>query len=445
MLDHFFGITEHGTTIRREILAGVTTFLTMAYILFVQPAMLSTDFAGQPTGLPADAVLLATCLASALATLIMGLHARYPIALAPGMGQNAFFVSVIMTLAANGRIDAWQTALGLVFVAGVIFLILSLLGIREALIHALSPSLRNSIAVGIGLFIALIGLKAGKIVVDHPSTLLELNRVGPMSADWAVFWTGFLVTAMLMVRRVPGNIFLGILAGSAMAAYLGRLELPEAYVGLPQSHVFCQMDIVGTLTLRYLPLLLVFLYMDIFDTMGTLVGVAEQADLMRDGQLPRLPQALTSDAVGTVAGACLGTSTVTSYIESAAGVQQGGRTGLTAVTVAVLFLLALAFAPAIGVVGQYPPITAPALVLVGAMMCGNVTKIAWSDPSESIPAFLIMAGIPLSFSIADGIALGLVSYPILKLCGGKRQEVHWMMYVLAIVLIAYFIARAQMG
>ncbi len=445
MLDRFFGLTAHQTTIQRELLAGVTTFLTMAYILFVQPAMLSTDFTGSPTGLAADAVLLATCIASAGATLLMGLYARCPIALAPGMGQNAFFVSVIMTLAAAGHAESWRIALGIVFVAGVLFLLLSLLGVREAMIQALSPSLRNSIAVGIGLFIAFLGLKAGNIVIDNPATFVALKHVGPLSVDWIVFWTGFFVTAALLVCRIPGSVVCGILVGTGVAIFSNQISFPESTIGFPQEHAVFRFDIVGALSLQCLPFLFVFLYMDIFDTMGTLVGVGEQAGLMKDGQLPRMRQALMSDAVGTVVGACLGTSTVTSYIESAAGVQQGGRTGLTAVTVACLFLLALLFAPWIAMIGQYPPITAPALVIVGAMMFGNITKISWDDPSEAIPAFLVVVGIPLTFSIADGMALGLVSYPVLKLFSGRGRDVHWVMYVMAIILVVYFFARAAMG
>jgi len=445
MFDALFHLVQHGTSIRREISAGATTFLTMAYILFVQPAMLSTDFAGNPTGLSADAVLLATCLASALATMIMGLYAHYPIALAPGMGQNAFFVAVIMALTSAGRENAWQTTLGIVFVAGIVFFVLSLLGIRELLLQALSTSIRNSIAVGIGLFIALIGLMHGGIIVDHPATLLQLNQRQVLSADWAVFWCGLLVTAALSIRKIPGSILWGILSATVVAGGFGQLDWPSSAVGFPQHHAIFQFDVVGALTLEYLPYIFIFLYMDLFDTMGTLIGVAEQADMMRDGKLPRARQAFTADAIGTVAGACMGTSTVTSYIESTAGVQQGGKTGLTAVTVAILFLLALPFTPLIGVIGTYQPITAPALVLVGAIMARNVTKIKWSDPSESIPSFLTMIGIPLCFSIADGIALGLISYPILKSCGGKGREVHWLMFVVAGLLIAYFVFRAGSG
>jgi len=448
MLDRFFQLTEHQTSVLREVSAGLTTFLTMAYILFLQPAILSTDFAGNPTGLDPDAVLLATCIASALATLIMGLYAKYPIALAPGMGENFVFVAMIMSLAGSQVANAWQVALTVVLVAGVLFLVLSLAGVREAILDALSPSVRNGIAVGIGMFIAFIGLKSAGVIVDSPGTLVQLNE-NMLSADLAVFWFGFIVTVVLHVWKVRGSILWGILSAFLLAIGLKAtgipiaIEWPSRVIGLPkieQSAAF-QMDFWSIVVYWKLcvPFIFIFLFMDVFDTLGTLIGVSEQAGFMKDGRLPRARQAMTADAVGTVAGACLGTSTVTSYIESAAGVEQGGRTGLTSVTVAVFFLIALLFSPLIGVVGVYAPVTAPALVLVGCMMAGNVAKIRWDDRSEAVPAFLIIIGIPLCFSIADGIALGLIAYPIVKLLGGKGREVKWFMYLLAPILLAYFI------
>lgn len=448
MLDRVFQLSHHGTTIGRELLAGLTTFLTMAYIVVVHPAVLSTDFEGNPTGLDAGAVLLATCLASSLATLIMGLYARYPIALAPGMGQNFFFVSVIATLATKDVPDPWRVALGIVFVAGVIFLALSLFGVREAILNSVSPGMRNAIAAGIGLFIAFIGLKNGGVITDSPATLVQLNYEALWSAQSAVFWLGLLVAAVLHTRRIPGSILWGIVAAGALAAAMGKLAWPDALFGLPrieQSAVF-QMDIAGALSLAGLPFIFVFLYMDLFDTTGTLIGVAEQAGFLDGGKLPRARQAFTADAVGTVAGACLGTSTITSFIESVAGVEQGGRTGLTAVVVAVLFLLALLFSPLIAVIGDYPAITAPALVLVGSMMVRNATRIDWHDPSEATPALLIVLGIPLCYSIADGLALGLIAYPIVKFLGGKAKETTWTMYLLAAVLLVYLLTlRMRIG
>lgn len=439
MLERIFQLAENKTTFRTELLAGLITFLTMAYIIFVQPAVLSTDFAGQPTGLDYGAVLLATCLISALSTIFMGLYARYPIALAPGMGENFFFVSVIMTLAASGFSNAWQVALGIVFISGVVFFILSILRVREAIINAVSPSMRNGIAVGIGLFIAFIGLKNGGIIVAKPGTFVGLNA-DLVSADAAVFLFGLVVAGGLHGRRVRGSILWGILAASLLALCLGKIEYRGIF-GLPEIHepAAFRMDIVGALNWICLPYIIVFLFMDMFDTVGTLVGVAEQAGFMQNNKLPRASRALLVDATGTVAGACLGTSTVTSYIESAAGVAYGGRTGLTSVTVGVLFLIALFFSPLIGMIGNYLPITACALVIVGAMMAKNARKIDWDDYSESIPAFLIAVGIPLTYSIADGLALGFVSYPIVKLVAGRGKKVNWMMYVLAVILLIYFI------
>ena len=439
MLDRIFKLNEHDTTPIREILAGVTTFLTMAYILFVQPTVLSTDFAGQPTGLDAGAVLLATCLASAFATMLMAFLARLPIALAPGMGQNFFFVSVVMALNAEHFANPWQTALAIVFVAGVLFCLLTISGLRSAIVDALSPSLRSSMAAGIGAFIAFIGLKNGGVVADAP-TLVAFNARSLLSADAAVFWTGLVVSLILTVRRLPGGILIGIGLAAAVAAALGKWQF-QGVVGFPeiQSRAALALDFRQVFSLVCLPFIAVFLFMDVFDTMGTLVGVTQQAGLMRDGKIPRMRQAMLADALGTIAGAALGTSTVTSYIESAAGVQQGGRTGLTSVTVAILFLLALPFSPLIVAFGAYLPITAPALVLVGAMMFGSVRHVDWTDETEAIPAFLVILGIPLFFSIADGLAFGFIVWPLLKLVRGRSHEVSWLMYALAAALVLYFL------
>jgi AGZA family xanthine/uracil permease-like MFS transporter len=462
VLDRLFRLTENKTTVRTELLAGVITFLTMAYIIFVQPQILSgakMDF---------GAVTTATCLSAALATTIMALYARYPIAQAPGMGENVFFVvmaglpAVALVAKDNGS-QPWQVALGVVFFSGVLFLVLSLVGVREAIIDALSPSMKHGIAVGIGLFIALIGLENATLIVGRPVTLVAMNEHFS-SPDLIVFFVGFLLTAVLQARRVPGAILWGIVGATllAIALHLGLPHLParvaestlvtqsklmkdfkiaEGVIAAPPSlaPTLLKMDLKAALALTMWPFILIFLFMLMFDTIGTLIGVCEQAGFIKDNKLPRARQALVSDAVGTVAGAALGTSTVTSFVESAAGVEQGGRTGLTGLTTAVLFLLALFFGPIITMVGSYPPITAAALVFVGAMMVRNVERIAWSDYTESIPAFLAMVGIPLAYSIADGLALGLIAYPILKLLSGRGGEVSWLMYLLAVVLAAYFV------
>lgn len=445
-LEKVFHLKKRGSSVRKEVLAGLTTFLTMSYIIFLQPAVLSRDFSGNPTGLDFGAVLLATCLSSAGASIFMGLYAQYPIALAPGMGENFFFVSVIMTLTTMGVADAWQTALGIIFISGVLFLLLSALRVREAIIDAISPSMRNGIAVGIGLFITFIGLQHGRLIIDKPGTLVGLNTHFA-APDILVFFTGLIVTSVLKVRKVRGAILWGILAGALVALCLGKIEYRGIF-GLPdiRQPLIFKMNIAEAFRVAYLPFIMVFLFMDMFDTVGTLVGVAEAAGFMDGNRLPRADRVLIVDAVGTLGGSCLGTSTVTSYIESAAGVAFGGRTGLTSVTVGALFLTALFFGPLIGMIGNYPPITAPALVIVGVMMIESVKKIDWDDASESIPAFLTMIGIPFCYSIADGLALGFISYPVIKMLSGRGRDMSWLMAVLAVLLLAYFIfLRGRLG
>ncbi len=470
MLERFFRLSENQTSARTELLAGMTTFLTMAYIIFVQPAVLSGAMFGKPTGMDFGSVTAATCLSAALATAIMALYARYPIAQAPGMGENFFFVfSAIPAAAAAGFANAWEVALGAVFISGVIFLFLSVVGLREMIFNAVSPSLKNGIAAGIGLFIAFIGLQNAGLILKDPGTAVKMN-VHLGSPDLLVFFAGLMLTAVLHVRKVRGSILWGILGATALAVafklalphlplsltttpeftesvLVRRFALATGIVAAPPSlaPTFLRMDLVHAVAPQMLPFIFVFLFMLVFDAIGTLIGVCEQAGFIQDNQLPRAKQAMLSDAVGTVAGAALGTSTVTSFIESAAGVEQGGRTGLTGLVVAALFLLALFFSPLIAMVGSYPPITAPALVIVGAMMMQNVQKVDWRDYSESVPAFLTMIGIPLSYSIADGLALGFISYPIIKLFSGKGRDIVWLTYALAIVLVVYFIfVRSRM-
>jgi AGZA family xanthine/uracil permease-like MFS transporter len=464
MLERVFRLRENGTTVRTELGAGLTTFLTMSYIIVVQPAVLSGTMFGEVTGMDFGAVMTATCLAAALASAIMGLYARYPIAQAPGMGENFFFVfTAIPAAAAAGAVVPWATALGAVFVSGVLFLALTLAGAREAVMNGLSPSMRHAIAAGIGLFIAFIGLQNAQVIVADPGTAVALNpEFG--SPDMLVFFVGLLTGAGLHARRVRGSILWGILAagavaiafklalpllgesvaGSPLVANSGlatRFELARHLLSAPPSlePTLLRMDLRGALTIAMAPVVAIFLFMVFFDTVGTLVGVAQQAGLMRDGRLPRARQAFLSDATATVAGACLGTSTVTSYIESATGVEQGGRTGLTALTVAALFLVALFFSPVVAMLGGYPPITAPALVLVGAMMLGNVRHVDWSDYTEVVPAFLVLGGIPFTYSIADGLALGLIAYPLVKVLGGRAREARPAAWVIAGLLLLYFL------
>jgi len=464
MLERLFHLRENGTTTRIEVLAGITTFLTMSYIIFVQPAVLSGTMFSSPTGMDFGAVTTATCLAAALASAIMGLYAKYPIAQAPGMGENFFFVfSAIPVAAAAGSAVPWATALGAVFVSGVLFVILSLAGARKALMDSLSPSMKHAIAGGIGLFVAFIGLQSGGLITKDPGTAVRLNA-DLAWPDLAVFASGLLVSAGLHARRVRGAILWGILFAGALAvilklalsgmpgtlagspslqesALMNQFRLADRVLSAPPSlaPTFFQMDVAGALSLAMLPIVLVFLFMVFFDTVGTLVAVAQQAGLMKDNKLPRARQAFLSDATATVAGACLGTSTVTSYIESATGVEQGGRTGLTAVTVAGLFLLAPFFAPVISMLGGYAPITAPALVLVGAMMMRNIRMLDWDDYTELVPAFLILIGIPLSYSISDGLALGFLSYPLIKLIGGRARDVRVASWIIAALVLLYFL------
>ena len=446
MLARFFKFSDHQTSFRQEVLAGFTTFLTMAYIIFVQPAVLSKDFLGQPTGIDAQAVLLATCLAAACASILMGLYANYPIALAPGMGENFFFVSVVVALTSLGVANAWQVALGIVFISGVLFFLLSIFRLREMIINALSPSLRNAIAVGIGLFITFIGFQNAQLVIAKPGTMVGLNTHFTAPAI-AVFASGMITTAVLQIRKIRGAILWGIGAASLVALSLGQIHY-EGFWGLPQvqNPAILRMDVVAALSLTCLPFVLVFLFMDVFDTIGTLMGVAETAGFVKNNKIPRADRVLVVDAAGTVVGACLGTSTVTSYVESAAGVAYGGRTGLTSVVVGVLFLGALFFSPVIGMIGHYPPITASALIIVGLMMMANIGKIDWQDYSESIPSFLIIVGIPFCYSIADGLALGFMSYPMIKLLSGRGKKINGLMFLMAGILLLYFIfVRTRIG
>lgn len=446
-LDRFFGLSTNGTGIRTEIIAGLTTFVTMAYIIFVNPSVLATDFAGNPTGMDAQAVMLATCASAALATALMGLCANYPIAQAPGMGNNYFFVSIIMGLTAMGVPQAWRVALGMVFISGVICVLLSLCNVRKAVMDGLSPGLRSGISVGIGLFITFIGLRNAGLIVANPGTLVSLN-VHPPWQDILVFSVGLLVVGVTHARKIPGSILVGVLAATALAAVLGKVAIPENWFGLPHitEPAAFQLDIRGALSMAYLPFIVMLAFTDLFDTVGTLVGVTERAGFMKNGVLPRANRTLISDASATLVGAVLGTSTVTSYIESAAGVEQGGRTGLANLVTAALFLAALLFAPVIAMVASYPPVTAPALIVVGLFMSGAIRHIEWDDITEGLPAFLIMLGIPLTFSIADGLALGFVCYPVLKLVSGRARDVKWLMYVLAALMVAYFVlVRSRMG
>lgn len=463
IIERVFGVGGQPIKVKTEITAGITTFLTMAYIIFVQPAVLSGSLFGSPTGIDFGAVMVATCISAAIGSFIMGMVAKYPIALAPGMGENFFFVTSVITVAASaGHHAPWKAALGATFVAGVMFIIITLLGIRRLLLETLSSSLKNGIAVGIGLFIALIGLEGARIIIPSEATGVHLNPKlnGP---DQLIFFFTFTLIVVLQARGVRGAILLGIIFGAIVSSALRlsmelfpmignsqwvkesmlvtRFEWPSGIISMPPSlaPTFAQMDILTALTFQMLPVVFVLLFMDIFDTMGTLVGVAEQAGFIQNGKLPRAEKAFLADAIATVIGAVLGTSTVTSYIESLSGVEHGGRTGLTAVVAGLLFLVALFFSPVVSMIASYPPITAPAIVVVGAMMMRNITKIEWHEPTEAIPAFAAVVGIPFAYSISDGIGLAILLYPIVKGFGGKAKEVPLAMYIVGAFIVVYFI------
>lgn len=419
----------------------------MAYILFVNPAVLATDFNGNPTGLDPQAVFLATALSTAFASIMMGLYANVPIAQAPGMGNNYLFVSVLMAVAGLGLAQPWRVALGCVFWSGILFLALSLLRVRKAIIDALSPSMRSGIAVGIGLFITFIGLKNAGVITAKPGTFLGLNT-RPDAAALSVFIVGLLVMVTAHVRKWPGSILLGIGAGAALAWACGLVQAPAKWVGLPsiREPAFLRFDLAGSLSFQLLPYILILAFTDMFDTVGTLVGVTERAGLARNGEIPNANRALVSDATATVIGAALGTSTVTTYIESAAGVEQGGRTGLMVVFTGLFFLLSVVAAPLVEVVAGHPAVTAPALIVVGLFMTAEVRRIEWFELSEALPAFLTLLLIPLSFSIADGIALGIIAYVAVKLAAGRVRDVRIPMWIAAVILAVFLaIIRGRMG
>jgi AGZA family xanthine/uracil permease-like MFS transporter len=426
-LESFFQLSAHHTNIRTEIAAGVTTFLTMAYIIFVNPAILSE------AGVPFAGALFATCLAAAVGSLLMGLLANYPFALAPGMGLNAYFTYTVV----KGLGHDWRVALGAVFLSGVVFLVLTLVRIRTLIVDAIPLTLKTSAAAGIGLFIAFIGLKNAGLVAASPATLVTLGQLS--SKPVLLMLGGLLLTAALSARGYKSAIIIGILAVTGAAIALGIAKPPAGLLQKPDwQSAFLQLDIRGALRTGLLDIIFVFLFVDIFDSIGSLMGLGQQAGyLTADGKLPRANRALLTDAIATMAGALFGTSTVVPYIESATGVSEGGRTGLTAVVVAFLFLLAMFFAP---VVGAIPPFaTAPALVLVGALMIRSVLSIKWDDLTEALPAFLTLLAMPLTFSIANGLALGFIFYAGLKLLTGRGREASPLVYLLALLFAGRYV------
>ena len=426
ILDRYFGLAERGTDVRTEVTAGVTTFLTMAYIAFVNPQILSD------AGMPFDAVFVATCLAAAFSTLVMGLYANYPIALAPGMGLNAFFAYGVVL----GMGHRWEVALGTVFVSGLLFLVLSVLPVRRWIVEAIPHGLKLAIAAGIGLFLGVIALRNAGIIQASEATLVtagELMTPGPLLS-----LLGFCVIVALAARRVPGAALIGMLGVTAASLVLGVSEW-QGVASLPPdpTPTLLALDIAGALQAGMLAVILTFLIVDLFDTTGTLIGVAHQARLLDDrGQLPRMQPALIADSTGTVGGALLGTSPVTSYIESAAGASAGGRTGLTAVVVAVLFLACLFFAPLAGSIPATA--TAAAILYVACLMVRPLVDVNWRDVTESAAAVMTVIAIPLTFSIADGIGIGFVTYVLIKVLAGRRHECSPTLIVVALLFAGKF-------
>jgi AGZA family xanthine/uracil permease-like MFS transporter len=444
-LDRCFKLEENKTNIRTEMVGGITTFMTMSYIIFVQPAILSA------AGMDQGSVMFATCVSSAIATLLMGLLAKYPVALAPGMGHNVFFAIIVCGIMGY----SWQVALGAVFISGSILLILSLAGVWKTLVAAVPDSLKHSIAVGIGILIAFVGLQYGGVVVNAPppvpgttDILVVLGDLTSKPVCLALF--GVILTAALIVLKVRGAILLGILATALLGIPLGVVKY-QGIVAAPPSVMptLFKLDIMGAFQTGLLTVVFIFFFLDLFDTMGTLIGVSAPAGFLRDGKLPRANQAMFADAVGTIGGALMGTSTVTSYIESASGIAHGAKTGLANVFTSFLFVVALFFSPLAAMIAgsiEYNgailrPVIAPPLIIVGYLMMKCIVFIKWDELAEAISAYLTIIIMPLTFSITEGIAFGFISYSVLKLVTGKGRDVHWVIYLFSVLFVIRYIIK----
>ncbi|AVQ03981.1 guanine permease [Caulobacter segnis] len=433
MIERMFKLSAQGTSVRTEVLAGFTTFLTMAYIVIVNPTIL-----GQ-AGMPIAAVAAATCLAAGFGSILMGLIANYPIALAPGMGLNAYFTFTVV----KGMGLPWETALGCVFLSGIAFLVLTVAGIRQLIVGAIPRPLFSAVAAGVGLFIAFIGLKEAGIIVADPATTVALGDLTKPNAALSIL--GLLIMGGLMVWRVKGAILIGILVAAVAGWALGLAKIAPGDHGLAaltatafKLDVPAALHLNGGMGMALAEVIFVFLFVDLFDNVGTLVAVTKKAGLVQpDGTIPRLNRILTADSIATIGGSLAGTSTVVSYIESASGVAAGGRTGLTAVVVGLLFLATLFFAPWVQAIPAAA--TAPALIIVGSMMIGALADVDWEDPGVAIPAFLTVIAIPLTFSIANGLAFGITAYAGLKLARGQARKGDWLLFVLAALFVARFI------
>ncbi|WP_313991444.1 NCS2 family permease [uncultured Selenomonas sp.] len=434
-IERYFKVRERGSTVRTELLAGMTTFIAMSYIVFVNPNILAD------AGIPKEAAIASTIWIAALASMAMGLFANYPVALAPGMGLNAFFAYYVCGVLGL----PWTVALGAVFFSGVLFLILTVGGIRQAIINAVPRDLKLAISVGIGLFIAFIGLKGTGLIVENAATYVSLGHVTAPTTMLSLF--GLLFTAALMARNIHGSILIGIFVTTALAMVLGMTPAPQGIDGivsmsLPHmGETFGQLDLAGAWHYGLLSIIFTFTVVELFDNMGTLIGVTTKAKMVKpDGHIENIDKALTTDAVGTMVSAVFGTSTVTSYVESAAGIAAGGRTGLTAVAAGVLFLTALIFTPLIGLVPAFA--TAPALILVGALLMSEVGRIDFSDFTNALPAFLTIIMMPLTSSIANGFAFGFISYTVMKLVAGQYRQVSWIMYLVSLAFLINLALRS---
>jgi adenine/guanine/hypoxanthine permease len=446
MFKSYFKFDELGTNFKTEINGGLTTFMAMAYIIFVNPAILCNG-----TGMDFESVTMATCLSAAFATILMGVVARYPIAQAPGLGANAFFAITVVV----GMGISWNVAMGGVFIAGIIFLLLTILKVREAVMNVIPQSIQSAIAVGIGLLIAVIGLWHAGLIAKSPApkTLLTLGPIGNDASILAI--VGLVLLGLMVVRKIKGAILWSMLLTLVLGLVFGVIEY-EGIISTPSSMepTLFKLDILGALSVDMITVILVFLFVDMFDTVGTLVGIGNQAGYIKDGRLPRASKALFSDAVGTTFGALMGTSTVTSYIESSTGISAGARSGFANIITGLMFIMMIFFIPVAKMAGggipldpDIPieevellyPVTAPALIYVGLLMMRNVTRIDWKDVTVAFPAFLVIIGIPLTLSIADGMAFGFISFPLLMLVSGKGRKLHWLVYILGIIFLAYYI------
>lgn len=421
MLEKLFDLKGHHTSVRTEMTAGLTTFLTMSYIIVVNPAILTS------AGVPFDQVFMATIIAAVIGSLMMGLFANYPIAIAPGMGLNAYFASVVATQGLS-----YQVVFGAVFVAGILFLLLSVTTLRETLLNEIPNSLKFGITAGIGLFIAFVGLKNAGLVIPNEANMIGLGDLtDPMVILTVV---GLFLTLVLYVLNIRGALFWGMILTGIIAFFTGQIQF-DGLISTPPAPVFFDLDITGVFTHGLYTVVIAFLLVTLFDTTGTLIGVAEQGGMMKDGKLPRSKQALFADATATTVGSMFGTSPSTAYIESTSGVAAGGRTGLTSIIVALLFALSIFFTPLISVVAGVPAITSPVLIIVGSFMMQGLAKIDWRAFDEAFPTFITMIAMPFTASIATGIAVGFITYPLMKIARGKGKEVHWLIYLFAVLFL----------